>query len=239
VSRETIRLTNVSFSYGRRARCVNDVSIEIDGASLLLLGANGAGKSTLLRLMAGQLKHSSGSRRVVGSVGYMPQRIPRVPGFTVREQVAYCGWLAGLPTPEARESADEHIELVGISSLVRQRVDTLSGGELARVGIAGALAARARLLLLDEPSAALDPIARRSVLDALARVADTGVAVVATSHTGSDLGRPFERVVLMDRGKIHFDGSRRNFLHGDHDDPAVLAMVSALNATLASGRGDA
>ena len=230
---ELIRLEGVSFSYPRRSPCLEDVSIEISDGSVLFLGANGAGKSTLLRLMSGQCGPAAGRRVVHGSIGYMPQHVPRIPGFTVEEQVAYCGWLAGLSRQQASDAVAAQLNLVGMSALADRRVETLSGGELARTGIAGALIANAQFLLLDEPSAALDPIARRNVHESLQRVAETGVVVIAASHTGSDLGPPFERVVLLDRGRVHFDGGRRSFLRDEHDDPVVKAMASALMSGVA------
>jgi ABC-type multidrug transport system ATPase subunit len=195
---------------------------------MLLLGANGAGKSTLLRLMAGHIRPRRGSIEVDGRLGYLPQHVPRLPRFVVLEQVAYVGWLSGMTTTAARQAAARTLDLVGLGRHVASRVSTLSGGELARMGIASALLGDPDIILLDEPSASLDPVARHEVRSTLTSVAELGVSIISTSHTATDFGPPYSRIVVLDRGAVCFDGPRREFAGGHHRHPAVAALAEAL-----------
>jgi len=196
----------------------------------VLLGPNGAGKSTLLRLMAGHLRPQRGRIDASCSVGFSPQSPVILPGFTVFDQVKYAGWLGGLPLSETAAAAHRSLEAVALSEIGDRRVSTLSGGELARLGISCALSTSPELLLLDEPSASLDPLARESVRAVLCQLARSGVCVVATSHTAVDIGPPFERLVVLDAGVVAFDGSPERFLSGTHENTTVDGFSRALRA---------
>lgn len=117
--------------------------------------------------------------------------------------------------------------MVGLP-LAGRPATALSGGEAAKLGIACALVTSPRLLLLDEPTAALDPIARSSVTAVLRQLVADGVTVVATSHTAADVGSPFERLVMMNHGRIEFDGTPADFLSGVHSSPTATELARAL-----------
>jgi ABC-2 type transport system ATP-binding protein len=143
----------------------------------------------------------------------MPQRIIAVPGMKCHEQVAYYGWLAGMRKRTAWESAASCIYAVGLSDRTNDKATQLSGGQLRRLGLAQALVAQPHLLLLDEPTAGLDPAQRirfRGLLENL--VEQREVSVVVSTHQVDDLSHTFDRVVVLDRGRLIFEGSVEQFL---------------------------
>ena len=204
------------------------LTLSIDHRATVIIGPNGAGKSTVLRLLAHQLTPTGG--QVLGSVstGYSPQRPVTLAAFTAREQVEYAGWLGGLSRRASAPAAAQAISLVGLDPLSGRPATALSGGEAAKLGIACALVTSPSLLLLDEPTAALDPIARASVTAVLRQLVANEVTVVATSHTAADIGPPFERLVMMNRGRIEFDGAPADFLSGEHASPTAAELARAL-----------
>lgn len=202
---------DISFTYRRgRPPVIEGLSWSPRPGRTVLLGPNGAGKSTLLALGARALLPTVGSVRV-GDVGWMPQRVAAVAGLRVREQVAYAGWLHGMPRREALAGADVALDRVGLADRAGARVSELSGGQLRRVGLAEALVVDPDVLLLDEPTSGLDPQQRarfRSVLQGL----PSGRSVVVSTHQVDDLGDLFEHVVVLLDGRIAFDGSLEEFL---------------------------
>jgi ABC-2 type transport system ATP-binding protein len=174
-----------------------------------LVGSNGAGKTTLLRLVAGLAKPSSGGVQVFGQapadtreflhdVGFLAQEIPLYKRWNSEDHLALGAhmnprWDDGLTR--------ERLRSLGID--LHQRVGTLSGGQRAQVALAMSLGKRPRLLLLDEPVAALDPLARRDFLSVLAEaVAEGDLTVILSSHLVGDLERVCDHLVLLDSGKL-------------------------------------
>jgi ABC-type multidrug transport system ATPase subunit len=224
-----ITLTDVSFSYRRRRSLVLDrFSVQLDATPAVIVGPNGAGKSTVLRLISGQLKPTRGMVAVEGRIGYSPQHPPVLPAFSVVEQVRYAGWLSGLTSRDAVHEAGEALRLAGLESLAKRSAVSLSGGERARLGIACALAGKPTHLILDEPTASLDPISRRTVARVLSTLVEGGISIVITSHTATDIADPFLRVLVMDRGRLLFDGDVGHFLNDAHDDGLVKDFAEAI-----------
>lgn len=141
----------------------------------------------------------------------MPQAIQPVPGLTVVEQVAYAGWLRGLSSAAARAEARHRVEAVGLADKAHVRASRLSGGQLRRVGLAAALMGDATTLLLDEPTAGLDPAQVSRFRDLIAGL-DASLAVVVSTHDVADLDEIYDRVVVLHNGHIAFDGSPGEFL---------------------------
>lgn len=219
----TLHLEDVCFTYRRGFR-TNLVFDKLtwavpEGRRTLLLGPNGAGKSTLFSLIAGQQRPQSGSirdselglgARPSNGVAWMPQHISPIRGLTVWEQVAYAGWLAGRSKGDAESNADHLLELTHLSELRDRRSSELSGGQLRRLGLAQALTREHRVLLLDEPTAGLDPAQARnfrSLLDHLPRRA----GIVVSTHQVSELDNHFDHVTVLSGGKVAFDGSVAQF----------------------------
>lgn len=201
----------------------------LDGVNLIieegqfagLIGSNGAGKTTLLRVILGLLRPDAGTVLVAGRpieranplIGYVPQKIgldPDIP-LRARDLVALgvdghragIGWAGRSGSAEKRARVDAALEAVGAEEFADRRVGRLSGGEQQRVMIAHALAARPRLLLLDEPLANLDISSSNGIVDVLDRVCrDQGVAVVISAHDMNPLLPSMDRIIYMAGGRI-------------------------------------
>lgn len=193
------------------------------GTRTVLLGPNGAGKSTLLGVLAQVLKPRSGQiwaegdgQRVSGralrrSIAWMPQRVVAVPGLTVREQAAYAGWLSGMSRRAAWTRSLECLVAVGLQDKAGARAKTLSGGQLRRLGLAEALVGGAKYLLLDEPTAGMDPAQRERFRRLLIALPDD-VAVVVSTHQVDDLHEVFDTVAILAHGQWRFHGTPQDFL---------------------------
>ncbi|MCM3556675.1 ATP-binding cassette domain-containing protein [Janibacter melonis] len=189
------------------------------GGRTLLLGRNGAGKTTTLKIASGALRPRSGTVTINGepassrdlrrSVAMMQQHISAVPKLTVLEQVAFAAWLAGRSQSQAHAAAQDAIEQVDLTRKADADPTRLSGGELRRVGLAEALARPSEVLLLDEPTAGLDPTQRsrfRDLLLALER------PTVLSTHQLDDVDELFTAVSVLEDGRIVFDGSIEDYL---------------------------
>jgi ABC-2 type transport system ATP-binding protein len=228
----SLRFDGVGFAYpggllgrGAGTRVFEGFSWEVPAGRTVLLGPNGAGKTTLLGLGASALMPGAGSVRIGTAsstarrertafrraVGWMPQQVRAVAGLTCREQVAYAGWLKGLDRRAAWDAAGEALERVDLTAEAGRRTAQLSGGQQRRVGLAQALVHRAEVLLLDEPTAGLDPNQRARFRDILREVS-RGVPVVVSTHQVDDLTDLFDTVVVMDRGRLPFSGTPAEFM---------------------------
>jgi ABC-2 type transport system ATP-binding protein len=182
-----------------------------------LLGPNGAGKTTTLRMIAGLARPTSGAVSIDGAqvspdasssrsgIGLLDQD-PRYYGWmTGRELVELAGQLQRLPRADARARARETLELVGLADAADRRIAGYSGGMRQRLGIAQALVARPRLLILDEPVSSLDPEGRR---DLLALIADlrASATVIFSTHVLADVERICDRVGIVDHGRLVTEG---------------------------------
>ncbi|MGO4258289.1 ATP-binding cassette domain-containing protein [Marmoricola sp. RAF53] len=193
------------------------------GATTLLLGRNGAGKSTLLKLLAGQVTPSVGTVAFGGdsarealyrNVGWMPQTASAARGFTAREQLEFAAWIAGCGRREARRRAAEALEMVDLTPKAEVRSSALSGGQLRRLCLGQAWVRGGEVLLLDEPTAGLDPAQTRGFRAALAAFDFPGGVVIST-HQVAELDGQVDRVTVLDGGEIVADGTRDDFVrHG-------------------------
>lgn len=207
----------------RRQVLVADASLTLRAGDLIaLVGANGAGKSTLLRAIAGVTAHS-GTVTIDGDpvaamrpverarrLGWLPQMIPPAWPLKVREAVALGRYAHGgdaraLSTTDALAVAAALADC-GVEHLADRQTTSLSGGELARVHLARALAGQAPLLLADEPVAALDPAQRLAVMATLRQRADAGTGVLVVLHDIALAARYADRIIAMQHGAIVADG---------------------------------
>lgn len=169
-----LRIVGCSFAYRRSLPVFDGYTASFAPGRTVLLGPNGAGKSTLLALLADSLQPQKGyvetgtglsprtwrgRREFRRRVAWLPQQVAPFPGLTVREHVAYAGWLKGLSRRDAWRRSTAALEDVDLASLAGRRATQLSGGQTRRMGIAGALVHEAEAILLDEPTAGLDPVA--------------------------------------------------------------------------------
>ena len=211
--------SKVSQRFGR-TKVLKDLDLEVGTGVFGLLGPNGAGKTTLLRTLATAIEPSAGQLRLLGfdpadpgerralrrRLGYLPQSLGYYPNFTVFEFVEYFALLKEMPRGEVRTAVAGAVERVGLGDRARSKLKTLSGGMLRRVGVAQAVVNDPELLLLDEPTAGLDPEQRVGFRALIREIGEKGTVVVST-HLVEDVGAACTEVALMDAGRIVFRGT--------------------------------
>jgi ABC-2 type transport system ATP-binding protein len=214
-----VEITGLTRRFGRN-QAVAGVNLQTDAGVFGLLGPNGAGKTSLLRMMATVIEPSSGTLRLLGRdpgsygqrreirrrLGYLPQSLGYYPGFTVTEFVEYFALLKDMPPARVPRAVAAAVERVGLGDRARAKLRTLSGGMLRRAGIAQAIVNEPELLLLDEPTAGLDPEQRVAFRKLLRDFGQTATVIVST-HLVEDVGAACSEVALMDQGRIVFHGT--------------------------------
>ena len=207
-----LRTTALTHTYPDGTTAITDLAIEVPRGSVGLVGANGAGKTTLFRLMLGQMFPTRGAIEVVGlpvaddpvgirsRLGYMPEHDCLPNDQTAADLVATFGELAGLPAQAARQRASDVLDLVGLDEARFRPVGGFSTGMRQRAKLAQALVADPELVLLDEPTAGLDPVGREEMLDLVGRLADFGISVLFATHLLDDVQRVCDHVVMIDAG---------------------------------------
>ncbi|MFG3049979.1 ATP-binding cassette domain-containing protein [Kitasatospora sp. NPDC048239] len=220
----TLEFHRIDFRYARNANLFTAFELRIDSPATVLLGPNGAGKSTLMALAASQLTPRRGAvswrgRGCAGrgdrtayrrAVAWLPQQVTPVPGLSVREQVAYTGWLKGMSRAAAWQASATALARVRLTELADRRSHQLSGGQLRRMGIAGCLTHHSELILMDEPTAGLDP-AQRGVFRTLIEELAGEVSLIVSTHQTEDLAEIYRQVVVLDRGAVRFQGGAAEF----------------------------
>lgn len=207
-------IDNVTKKYQDRT-VVEPISLKLTTGVYGLLGANGAGKTTLMRMICGILRPTSGQISLAGEpvtseayramLGYLPQDFGYYPDFTGSEFLLYMAALKGLSKPQAREKSGELLKLVGLAEQSRKRIKTYSGGMKQRLGIAQALLNDPRLLVLDEPTAGLDPKERVRFRDLIARAGKSSIVLLST-HIVSDVEHIADSILMMKAGKLIYQG---------------------------------
>lgn len=235
-----MRFDGVGFRYGRSVRVFEDLSFESSPGLTVLLGPNGAGKTTLIQLGASLLRPQSGSVSIDGVasdsravrskyrrwVGWVPQQVDVIPGFSVREQVAYAGWLKGMRRRAAWAAAGEAVRRVDLGEQMNRKVAQLSGGQQRRVGIAQVLVHDARIVLMDEPTAGLDP-AQRAGFRTVTRALGEETHVLVSTHQTEDLPELADRVLVLSAGMLTWDGTPRELLDRGGTQGSVTARIEA------------
>ncbi|MGV9770984.1 ABC-F family ATP-binding cassette domain-containing protein [Streptosporangium sp. NPDC003464] len=212
--------SGLSFSWSDDTPVFSDLSFTVGGGRTGLVAPNGAGKSTLLKLVAGELRPSSGGVSVGGQLGYLPQSLPLTGDLTVAEVLDIAPVIAALDAIESGDASEEHFTTIGndwdIEERTRAQLDrlglgdlefartlrTLSGGQIVSLGLAAQLLKRPDVLLLDEPTNNLDLDARRRLYDVLG---DWNGCLLVVSHDRALLDR-MDRIAELDRGGVRFYG---------------------------------
>ncbi len=227
-----VRARGVSLHFGR-IQALRDVDLEIGPGVFGLLGPNGAGKTTLLRTLATIVAPSAGTLRLLGydpseqaarrelrrRLGYLPQTLGYYPNFTVYEFVEYFALLKEIPQGRIPGAVARAIERVELGDRARAKLRTLSGGMVRRVGIAQAIVNDPDLLLLDEPTAGLDPEQRVGFRALLREIGVRGTVIVST-HLVEDIGAACGEVALLERGRVIFHGTPEQLIARGRDGAA-------------------
>lgn len=202
---------------------VDRVSLQLHEGVYGLLGANGAGKTTLMRMLCGILKPTGGTVALDGMdvsteeyralLGYLPQDFGYYPDFTGMDFLLYLAALKGLPKPQAKRRAQELLQLVSLENQAKHKIKTYSGGMKQRLGIAQALLNRPKLLILDEPTAGLDPKERVRFRNLIADLGKESIVLLST-HIVSDIEHIADTVVMMKDGQVIYNGAWDDS-HGD------------------------
>jgi ABC-2 type transport system ATP-binding protein len=259
-----IRTEHLTKIYSQRLIAVNDMNLEVPKGSVFgLLGPNGAGKTTTLRLLLGLQRPTAGRAEVFGrlcgpnavgvrsQIGYLPTN-PKLPGnLRPIEYLDLLGKLSRLPRQARKPRISALLRAVGLLTATEQRIHTFSTGMCTRLGLAASLVGDPPLLLWDEPTAGLDPTARRFTLDLIRELGKTKTVVVAT-HILSDIDQICDHLGVMHEGRMIFTGSMQDMkrrlrrdgfsleLDCDNDNIRLLAQdvnnLEGIDARLGAGQ---
>ena len=207
-----------------KKRFKNKTAVERFSASLQpgvtgLLGANGAGKTTLMRMICGVLRPDEGTISFDGmdvsgelyrdALGYLPQDFGYYPNFSGMDFLLYIAALKGLDRKTAKRKASELLQIVNLEEAAKKKIGTYSGGMKQRLGIAQALINDPRIIVLDEPTAGLDPKERVHFRNLIAELGKTAIVILST-HIVSDVEHVADRILMMRDGRFIFDGRRED-----------------------------
>ena len=195
---------------------VDRVTLRLHSGVFGLLGTNGAGKTTLMRMLCGILQPTSGTIAFDGMdvreegyravLGYLPQDFGYYPEFTAMDFLLYMAALKGLPRQTAKQRANELLELVGLQDMGRKKIKTFSGGMKQRLGIAQALLNNPKMLILDEPTAGLDPKERVRFRNLIGQLGKDSIVLLST-HIVSDIEHIADEVLMMKNGNLIYHGA--------------------------------
>lgn len=211
-----LKLENVGMSFGKK-QILKDITVSFENKIYALLGPNGAGKTTLIRSIAGLypftgtivkngISASENKSEFLADFGYLPQSFGCVPYFSVREALELFCVMKNIPKSDFADEISRCLEKVGLSGEVEKKISKLSGGMLRRVGIAQALLGSPSVLLLDEPTAGLDP-EERIRFSKIVADADGACTTVISTHIISDVKDCCDEVIILLDGEIVFIGS--------------------------------
>ncbi len=235
-----LQLTDLRKSFGS-VRAVDGLSLSIHTGEVFgLLGPNGAGKSTTISMAMGLMRPDSGTVELEGrgspldpkvrrKLGLAPQAIALYEGLSANENLLFFARLYGLP--DAKRRAAEVLELVGLSQRARDRVGGYSGGMQRRLNLAVALLHNPPLLMLDEPTAGVDPQSRNSILELVRTLAKNGCTIVYTTHYMEEAQKLCDRVGVIDNGKLLDIGTVAELVARHGGDSSVIVERAGTNAT--------
>lgn len=216
-----IKIEHLNKNYGKH-KVLKDVSLHIPVGMYGLLGENGAGKTMLMRMLATMLEPSAGTIQINGIdikdkkeirkiIGYLPQEFSVYPNMSVYSALDYLGILAGLPKNVRKERIHELLKQVNLEQERNKRFKNLSGGMKRRFGIAQALLNNPQILIIDEPTAGLDPEERLRFYNLLSELAVDRIILLST-HIAGDIEATCSKVAVLCSGKVIFEGNIENLL---------------------------
>lgn len=239
-----LTVENLRKSYGD-LQAVRDVSFAIDGGEIFgLLGPNGAGKSTTINIISTLLAADGGkvilcrdaslsALEMRRRIGYVPQEISLAERMTARENLSLVGRLYDLSGSTLKKRVDEMLTAVGLTDRANDIVSTFSGGMKRRLNIAAGLLHDPKLVLLDEPTAGVDPQSRAYIFEIVERLAAEGRAVLYTTHYMEEAERLCRRIGIMDHGRILAMGTLDELVHRVGASRELIIESSGLTQSLA------
>jgi ABC-2 type transport system ATP-binding protein len=232
---------------------VDDVSLQVDAGEVYgLIGPNGSGKSTTMKVLLGLLRPTSGQCAIFGrssasvdsrqDVGYLPENPYFYKHLTGRETLRFYGRLCGLKGPGLKKRIEELLELVDLTAAADRRLAGYSKGMLQRIGLAQAIVHDPRLVVLDEPTAGVDPAGSRKIRDLIFELKRRGISVILSSHLLEQVQEVCDRVGIIFRGKMVREGTLAELTGIDDQTeitlqnapPALLEEMRALAARYGS-----
>lgn len=225
----------LSDGYGK-VEVLHSIDLAIPEGLTALLGPNGAGKTTLLNLICGLRRPRTGSMKILNtevagrasrqeiasSVGFLSQAFGFLPSYTVQEFVGYAAWLKNVDNSDIKARVSDALKAVNMTERAGSPMRKLSGGMIRRVGIASAIVHRPKLVVLDEPSAGLDPEQRHDLRRLLATISQTASVIVST-HQIDDLDESCSTIIILDNGRIRYAGGMAELVQSvDPTDPRRL-----------------
>lgn len=234
----------------RKRTALDGICVDLGPGVHGLLGPNGAGKSTLMRVLATVTPPTAGTVRVAGydpstsraaretrrRLGYLPQAFGFYPRFTVREFVEYFAWLKEVPAQQVPSAVQRAIDRVDLGSRAEDQLRRLSGGMIRRVGIAQAIVNDPDVLLLDEPTAGLDP-EQRVDFRGLVRELGVDACVLVSTHLVEDVAAACDDVVLLQEGRVLFTGTPQELVaQAEDDSPGDSPVECGYTAILRAAR---
>lgn len=211
-----IKIRRLNQFYGKK-QALKQVNLTIEKGMFGLLGRNGAGKTTLMKVLATLLPKSEGEVTICGvpieqaakvrmMTGYLPQEFSMYPNMTVYESMDYLGVLSGLSKAERKERIPGLLLKVNLQNDRKKKVKALSGGMKRRLGIAQAILHNPRVLIVDEPTAGLDPEERVRFRNLLCEIAEERIVILST-HIVGDIEAACEQIAVLNEGEILYNGS--------------------------------
>lgn len=232
---------------------VHDLSFSVYAGEIYgLIGPNGCGKSTTMKVMLGLLHPCRGGARIFGraseevasrhDVGFLPENPYFYKHLTGRETLHFFGRLCGLRGADLRDRAEAMLRLTGLHQAADRRVGGYSKGMLQRIGLAQALIHEPRLLVLDEPTAGVDPAGSRRIRDLILELKERGITIVVTSHLLEQMQEVCDRVGIMSRGRMVREGRLAELISVENQteiliEDATPAQLDAIRSILQPGSG--
>jgi ABC-2 type transport system ATP-binding protein len=221
----------------RRIVALQHLNLEIAPGEIYgLLGPNGSGKSTTLKIILGLIQPTRGSVRVFGrdnstvavrrDIGFLPENAYFHKFLTGKETLQFHARLSGLESRESKVRIPELLETVGLTRAADVRLSTYSKGMLQRIGLAQALIHRPKILVLDEPTAAVDPAGSRDIQDLIASLKKTGTTILLSSHLLTQVQEVCDRVGILHRGKLIREGRLEDLLAIENQTEFIVENVT-------------
>ena len=220
-----LEVDDLTKTYDGAVRALDELAVSLEPGVIGLVGANGAGKSTFFRILLGLTRPDSGTVVVDGidvgldpiavrsRLGYMPEHDCLPTDQSAADVVSMLGEIAGLPARAARQRASDVLDLVGLDEARFRPIEGFSTGMRQRVKLAQALVADPKLVLLDEPTAGLDPQGRHEMLELVRRLGTFGISVIMATHLLDDVQTTCDQVVMIDAGRLVASGRTQDLLH--------------------------